>query len=118
MSAEQSVLDYLNGDVDLTRLGVSAHAQVPEDRPDAFITVERTGGMSDRFLDRATLAVQVWAPTRARTLALTEDVRRKLWDIWRRPEVASIDIPSMYHFPDPDSQQERYQLVVTLRCSP
>ena len=69
MDAEREVVDYLNG----AGVGATAYYDVPADRPESFVVVERTGGpRTDIVVERPMLDVQCWAQTR-RDAALLAD---------------------------------------------
>ena len=53
-------------------LSVPVSADVPPDRPDAFVTVERSGGGRTEVDDSPTLTVQVWDSDRL-ALETTKD---------------------------------------------
>lgn len=95
-------------------LGVPAYADVPEERPSEFVTVERTGGASELFRDMPTVAVQCWAVTRYEASEMALKARDACMDYGSAPNVCRVSVQSMYDFPDPDSRQPRYQLVVEL----
>lgn len=90
-----------------------AFAQVPDSRPEKFVTVERTGGKIDAFSDSPTFAVQAWAQTKAEAADLAEKVAAVI-DSWPQtnPAVADATVESMYDFADPDSRSQRFQLTV------
>lgn len=100
-------------------LGVPVSAAVPADRPTEFCTIERTGGAYELGKDSPNLAVQVWSDTEhgAYTLALV--ARDALRDSWQSIDgVCRVEVGSIYHFPDPDSRSERYQLDVYMTTRP
>lgn len=100
-------------------LGVPVSTAVPADRPTEFCTIERTGGSYELGKDSPNLAVQVWSDTEhgAYTLALV--ARDALRDSWQSiDEVCRVELGSIYHFPDPDSRSERYQLDVYMTTRP
>lgn len=97
------------------KTGYPCYAEVPGNRPERFITIERTGGEASLGKDEPLLAVQTWGPTRAEASALALRVRNVLvleaCDIL---QILKCDVSSIYNFPDPDSRQARYQLDVEL----
>lgn len=109
MNAEAWLVSHLS-----ERLGVPAYAEVPGDRPERFVTVERTGGSSEPFRDLPTVAVQCWAQTRYEASEMARRSRDACLDYMDEPGVSRVEVTSMYDFPDPDSRQPRYQLVVEL----
>lgn len=69
MSTLEEVIAYLGDAVD-AHVGSAA----PRTRPDAFVTVERTGGPVSLYSDRASLSVQAWARDREACERLAESV--------------------------------------------
>ena len=57
---EATLIGYLRNE-----LGVHVSASVPRDRPQRFVTVERTGGALDQFRDLPMFAVQAWGVSAA-----------------------------------------------------
>lgn len=74
MDIEPHLIEFLNRG----HLAAEAFAEVPERRPERFLTVERTGGAGDFRVDRPTVAVQAWAPTLAEAEALMRDADRAI----------------------------------------
>lgn len=92
-------------------LGVPVVALVPPERPGLFVTVERTGGASTRFIDAGQYAVQAWAASMLEAETLMTRVREAVWQLCRLPWVAFVQVGSCYNFPDPDGRQQRFQCV-------
>lgn len=100
--------------------GVPAFAEVPEERPGRFATVERTGGGFSVGVDRPALAVQAWAPTNAEAYALAVALRDALSTRCAAevPQVCRCAVEGLYSFPDPESRMGRYQLSVYMTTRP
>ena len=90
-----------------------ASADIPENRPARFVTVERTGGPETVYLGRPTLAVQCWDSSRFAASELAAEIADILKKMVTHPQVGRVDIPSIYNFPD-ISGQARYQLIVNM----
>lgn len=101
-------------------VGVTAYHRVPPVRPGEFATVERTGGRASAGIDRPTVAIQVWAASRERAEEVALDLRDML--VLRAgdliPKVRSVQVTGPYDFPDPDTDQNRYQIAVDLVTEP
>jgi hypothetical protein len=63
------------------RLNVPVSADVPAQRPDAFVTVSRDGGGKTKVDDRATITVQVWDSDRLALETLNDAVCDALLDM-------------------------------------
>ena len=110
-SVEEALVGWLP-----TVVGAPCYAEVPADRPSEFVTVERTGGGSEIGIDRPSVAIQAWAPSRLEALRLALEVRDAM--ALRAVEVDGIRSCSVnsgpYSFPDPDGRGARYQLYVDM----
>lgn len=109
---EREIIAYLT-----ERLDCTAYAEVPNPRPDRFVTVERTGGIQDVYgaVDYPTVAVQSWETSRAKAAALAYDVDQLMLEMpIDVTNVMGSDRNSLYNFPDPDSEQSRYQGIYEL----
>lgn len=96
-------------------LGVPCFAEIPDERPARFVSVERTGGPTYLYKDEPNLAVQAWAASDADAYALALAARAALLGLWQRaPQVCRAAVGSTYRFPDPDSRAHRYQIDVYL----
>lgn len=102
---EAAIIAYLR------EFDYEAFADVPNPRPDYFITVERTGGGDlEKDIDLPTVAVQSWSPTRYEASLLSKDVDALLLDMPGEVEdVMNCERDTLYNFPDPDSKTARYQ---------
>lgn len=110
-SIEEAVRNWL---VDM---GYAAYVRVPKDRPQRFVTVERTGGGVENMVDYPLVAVQTWAKTQAEA---EEDAAaiRMVALVGNLPEgVHSMRVNAgPYKFYDEDSMQPRYQVVFDVAC--
>lgn len=111
INAEKLVIAHINKNPDLPR----AFGRVPENRPTRFITVERTGGASGKIFDRPILAIQVWADSNVHASELAYELKEYLLGLREHAQVGGVEVNALYHWPDPDSKHERYQIVLALQ---
>lgn len=112
LDIEAAVISYLSENLDC-----KAYASVPNPRPERFVTVERTGGRSEEqsAIDFPTVAVQSWDTTRLRAQRLASEVDALMAAMpFEVTNVMHSERNSLYSFPDPDSEQARYQGVYDL----
>ena len=109
MDVERVVAQRLMG-----ATGIKAVLEVPEERPDEFISVEMTGGTGDRFIRQASLAVQSWAQTRQRAAEISRLVEQATPGLAEEQNIFRAVANGTYRWPDPDSGQARYQTNVEL----
>lgn len=93
--------------------GVPVSNRVPTDRPEKFITVDRTGGKRTHLWDSPMFAVQAWAPTEVKASALADEVADAILAWQLDPIVAYCAVNAVYAFPDPDARVPRFQLTVS-----
>ena len=107
MNIETKIINYLN------KNGFQAYANVPANRPESFVTVERTGGGRDNVvIDRPTVAIQSWAPKRLGAAELAYAVQNIMADMVNEPNICKVSVGSIYNFPDPVSGVSRYQMII------
>lgn len=112
MDAERLVVDHLNA----SGIGAAAYYDVPSERPESFVVVERTGGArGELVVDVPRLDVQCWASTRRAAALLADGATRALLAL---PDVADgcfgASITSRYRDADIDSGTPRYHVVCEL----
>lgn len=91
------------------------YSTVPSTRPAQFITVERVGGGYEDVRDFPMVAIQCWAGSRYDASEIAAAVARTLRNLaFTHPNVGRVNIESIINFPDPDSEQARYQVTTTL----
>ena len=104
MDVERTVAQRL---MDAT--GIKAVLEVPDERPDEFISVQLLGGEGDRFVKEHRLAVQSWAQTRRRAAEIARMVEQAATSLIEEPNIFGAVANGTYRWPDPDSRQPRYQ---------
>lgn len=110
VNVEAVLVEHLND----SGLGCEAFMDVPKERPETFVTVERSGGGRDTFRDLPQVIVQAWGRSRWEASELVDDVADALWQARFHPNIARVTIGSSHNFPDPDSGQARYQIFASL----
>ena len=110
-SIEAALVAWLPGVLD-----APCYAEVPAERPESFLTVERTGGSATYGIDRPSLAIQAWGPSKLEAQSLALKARdAMLYRAVEIPQVRGCSVNSgPYPFPDADSGQHRYQLYVNM----
>lgn len=102
---EEAIISFLASE------GFDAYADVPEVRPDEFITVERTGGSTKGVsLDNPTVAIQCWSTSRFKSSMLALRVSSVMDKITEHSQaITKIKQTSLYNFPV--DGQARYQII-------
>jgi len=110
-SIEEAVRNWLVG------MGYDAYVRVPKNRPQRFVTVERTGGGVENMVDYPLVAVQAWAQTQAEAEEDASAIRMVAL-VGNLPEgVHSMRVNSgPYKFYDEESMMPRYQVLFNVAC--
>lgn len=109
MNIESELVQWWNA-----QAGVPAFMGVPADRPEKFVTFERTGGTNERFRDSPIIAVQFWDSSRyeaSESARAGVELLREF--VFEHPSVARVRVAGPYNFPDPNAGHPRYQVVAT-----
>ena len=96
--------------------GCPAYMEQPEDKPERYFVLERTGGGERGAEQRsATVAVQSYGPTMLDAAALNEqvlDIARELQ--YKETSIISCEVNSTYNFTDTRTKRYRFQTVIDL----
>lgn len=103
---EKIVYDYLS-----EALTVPVRLEVPENPPERFVLLEKTGSGVENHIYSATIAVQSWAETLFEAAELNEQVKAAMDEIVRLPEICRCRLNSDYNFTDTATKRYRYQAV-------
>lgn len=104
---EKIVLDILTD-----RLTVPVCMEVPEDKPESYVILQKTGSQRQNRIDRATFAVQSIAPTLYEAAELNEGVKSVMDQLpYLTREVFRAELNGDYNFTDTDTKERRYQAV-------
>ena len=106
------MIEVVIRDALLTELTVPVVFETPENKPESYVVLEKTGSQRNNRLDRATFAIQSVAPTLYEAAALNESVKVVMDQLpYLAANVFSAALNSDYNFTDPESKERRYQAV-------
>ena len=103
---EKILLEYMD-----VVLDVPVYMTRPEDVPDSYVLIEKTGGELRDKLNASTFAFQSYAPTLLGAAELNETVKDAMESFAALPEVASSKYSTDYNFTNPAGKQPRYQAI-------
>jgi len=106
---ETVLIDYLGAG-----LSVPVSAEVPEDPPETFVVLDKTGGGMENHIQSATVAIQSYGPTLYDAIALNAQVKTLMLYGDTPPEIAGVRLNTDYNFTDPTTKRYRYQAVYTI----
>ena len=108
---ETIVIDYLKGK---TSAGNNVDAEIPEERSDTCIVVEKTGSMTENHITTSTIAVQSYGKHMLDAIRLNEEVKEIMEQLPELDKVSSCKLNSDYNFTDQTTKQYRYQAVYVI----
>lgn len=106
-SVTGALVDWLAG------MNYAASTRVPSGATGTYVTVERAGGGPASWVDRPTIAVQVWAPTEDEAEGTANELRLRLLSERPPSGIHSVRVQAgPYPFFDDRTRCPRYQLVL------
>lgn len=97
---------------DLPGIGANVYLERPEEAPDRYILIEKTGSGREELLDSAVLAVQSLSRNRMYEAAETnERVKAALLAMPEETEVFSCELNTDYNYTNTETKEYRYQAV-------
>ena len=106
---EKTILDYLAEGLD-----VPVYMELPEDIPDTFVLVEKTGSSQSNFISSAVIALQSYASTMAEAASLDEKVKVLMDQAAALTDISKSRLNSDYNFTDTSMKHYGYQAVYDL----
>lgn len=115
---EITVLNYLL-EQEINGIGTNVYAEAPEDPPQAYILVEKTGsGQTDR-INRAMIAVQSISRDRQNGLMAVMMINEQVKEVMLQfaelsDKIYSCKLNSDYNFTNTETKEYRYQAVFNI----
>ena len=109
MIVEECIRNYL-----ANKLDVPVYMEKPENKPEKYVIVQKTGGGISEHLWRAIVAVQSYADSMFDAAELNEEVIQAMLDIIELDEISSCKLNSSYEYTDTTEKKYRYQAVFDL----
>lgn len=103
---EKTIYDYLTA-----CLHVPVYTEIPKDRPEKFVTLEKTGGSRVNLLDTATLAIQCWGTSLYDAAELCQTVIAVMNAAVALDDVSSAEYVTDHNYTDTSTKHYRYQTV-------
>lgn len=110
MDIERTVAEAIQ-----TAVKIPCRLEVPEDRPEEFVTVTLAATSADRFMSTARLEAQSWAKTRKRAKDIAGAVEAACESVEYEPNVFSCVPDGTYRWDDPETGTPRYQVNINVR---
>ncbi|MBR1383995.1 MAG: hypothetical protein IJ555_09355 [Ruminococcus sp.] len=103
---EITVLDYLTNS-----LSVPVYMEEPENPPDEYVLLEKTGSSENDHIQSAVLIVQSYAGSLYGAASLNGLVKRAMRDSITLDDVTRCKLNSDYNFTDTETKRYRYQAI-------
>lgn len=103
---EEIVLNHLE-----RSLSVPAYMEIPENPPESFVLVEKTGSGKLNHICTAMFAVQSYAKSLLSAATLNDQVKTAMETLDELDAVAACRLNTDYAFTDTTSKRYRYQAV-------
>ena len=112
---EVIVLNYLL-EQNIDGIGQDVYLVIPEDKPDKYILIEKTGSGRENWIDNATLAIQsVSANSLLEAARINEAVKTAMNEFAdNSPDIYSCRLDTDYNFTNPATKEYRYQAVYNI----
>ena len=96
-------------------LDVPVYMEVPEDKPESYVLLEKTGSQRVDRIDMATFAVKSIAATLLGAATLNESVKAAMEQLPQlTEEIFAAKLNSDYNFTDTKTKERRYQAVYNI----
>ena len=103
---EYTVLRYMS-----EHMSVPCYMMRPEDPPEEYVLIEKTGGSKENYITTSTFAFQSYAKTLLNAAELNEEVKAAADDLINVTEITKSAYQTDYNFTNPANKQPRYQAV-------
>ncbi|MBQ6328234.1 MAG: hypothetical protein IJI35_04395 [Kiritimatiellae bacterium] len=108
-NVEAAIVAHLNTE------GFSCFADVPEEPPPSYVTVDRTGGTHSEYVDSATVAIDCVAPSRYAASQLAIEVDDAMPALVSQPRISRVDKESIQNLSHIiEGMEGLYRLVYTV----
>lgn len=94
---------------------VPVYMEKPENPPERYVLIEKTGSGIENHIKSATFAIQSYADSMFEAASLNEVVKEKMLDIIGEKEITKVSLNSDYNFTDTATKKYRYQAVFDLK---
>ena len=103
---EKIILDYLS-----EKLNIPVYMENPPTLPEKFIVVDKTGSGRKDFIKSATVAIQSYNSTKAKTASLNEQIKDAMFKMIVLNNISKVELNTDYPFNDISNKRYRYQAV-------
>ena len=107
---EDLVLNYLT-----YHLSAPVYTSTPQDKPEEYFVLEKTGGNLENKIDQATITVQAYAGSKYRASQLINNANAAMIDgLITLDEISNVYLNGSYDYTDTTTKRPRYQSVFVI----
>lgn len=103
---EAVIRNYLND-----RMSVPVTMELPADKPEEYVVIEKTGSSMSNHLCSSMFAIQSYSSSMYKAALLNEQVKEAMAEAVELNEITSVRLNSDYNYTEPGTTQYRYQAV-------
>lgn len=96
-------------------LKIPVRLEKPEEPPEKYVIIEKTGGGNENFINTAVFAIKSIAPSMHEAMELNEEVKQLMADVDTLDYICSAKLNSDYNFTDTSTKGYRYQAVFDIK---
>lgn len=110
---EKTLISYL---IDKTQAGSNVYAERPNDIPEKYILIQKTGSSVEDMIPTSTIAIQsisdsMQGGSLLDAMDLNEDVKEAMAYLEEESDIVRVRLNSDYNFTDDSTKEYRYQAV-------
>ncbi len=91
--------------------GIACYLEEPEEKPDAYIVIVKTGSAEENFIKKSTLAIKSYAKTLLESAETNEKIKKVMHKLENQDPVCRVSLNSDYNYTDTSTKRHRYQAV-------
>lgn len=103
---EEVIANYLT-----EKLGLPVYMEQPDEKPESYIVIDRTGGSVENYIKKATIALQSYAESMYKAALLNEKVKEAMDEIIYHSDLSRSKLNADYEYTDTEYKKYRYQAV-------
>lgn len=110
---EKTLISFL---IDKTQAGSNVYAERPNDTPEKYILIQKTGSSVEDMIPSSTIAIQsitdsMQGGSLLDAMDLNEDVKEAMAYFEEESDIVMVRLNSDYNFTDDSTKEYRYQAV-------
>lgn len=95
----------------LEKLDETVVLEVPENKPDKFVLIDKLGADENNYITTTQVAVQSWGETRLEAMLLNESVKTAMKALPEYDLISACRLSNDYPYADEKTKHPRYQAV-------